>query len=145
MVHDGRVDRSTFLYDGDCSFCSSCARFIERHIRTNIAIMPWQFADLDRLGLTAVQCEEAVQFVPAMPSLAGPVASAGPVALGELLRASSGVTGRLLWRPAGHLLRMRPILALAWPVYRWIARNRHRMPGGTAACALPTDHPARRT
>jgi predicted DCC family thiol-disulfide oxidoreductase YuxK len=29
-----------------------------------------------------------------------------------------------------------PVSALAWPIYRWIARNRHRLPGGTAACSL---------
>jgi len=29
------------------------------------------------------------------------------------------------------------VLWAAWPMYRWIARNRHRLPGGTATCSLP--------
>ena len=41
------------------------------------------------------------------------------------------------WRPLGRLLGLAPVRAAAWPVYRWIARNRHRLPGGTAACSLP--------
>jgi hypothetical protein len=24
-----------------------------------------------------------------------------------------------------------------WPLYRLISRNRHKLPGGTAACSLP--------
>ena len=130
--------RPTFVFDGDCAFCSSCARFIERRIRTTTHVVAWQFADLDALGLTEAQCEAAVQF-------AGPgrAPSAGPVAIADLLRGATGASGRLLWRPAGAVLGFRPITTLAWPVYRWVARNRHRMPGGTAACALPPNHPAR--
>jgi predicted DCC family thiol-disulfide oxidoreductase YuxK len=121
------VERPTFLFDGDCAFCSSCARFIDRHIRPSVHVLAWQFADLGGLGLTADECETAVQFVaPGRP------ATAGPAAIADLLRSSGG-----LWRPAGRLLGLRPVTALAWPVYNWVARNRHRMPGGTAACAVP--------
>lgn len=118
---------ATFVYDGDCAFCTSCARFVERRVPTEAAVVPWQFADLGRLGLTAEQCEQAVQWVePGRPALAG------PEAIAALLRSS----GRA-WRVVGRLLQFRPVRALAWPVYRLIADNRDRMPGGTAACALP--------
>jgi len=36
---------ATFVYDGDCSFCTTCAEFIERRIPTHARIIPWQFAD----------------------------------------------------------------------------------------------------
>jgi predicted DCC family thiol-disulfide oxidoreductase YuxK len=117
----------TFVYDGDCAFCSSCARFIERWIPTTAQVVPWQFADLDALGLTTEQCEQAVQWV----SPDGRTA-AGPEAIAALLRDSAPV-----WRPVGRALGWSPVRRLAWPGYRWVARNRHRMPGGTAACALP--------
>jgi predicted DCC family thiol-disulfide oxidoreductase YuxK len=117
----------TFVYDGDCAFCTACARFAERFVPSPASVVPWQFADLDALGLTRQQCELAVQWVDGR----GP-AAAGPDAIARLLCAS-----RPYWRLAGWALRLPPVRALAWPVYRWVARNRHRMPGGTAACAVP--------
>lgn len=119
---------ATFLYDGDCAFCSACARFVERHVPTDATVVPWQFADLAGLGLTEAQCEQAVQWV-----APGVSALAGPEAIAALLRAS----GSRPWRLAGRLLGLPPVRLLARPAYRWVARNRHRMPGGTAACALP--------
>jgi predicted DCC family thiol-disulfide oxidoreductase YuxK len=132
------MHRPTFVFDGDCAFCSSCARFIENRIRPAAQVVAWQFTDLDALGLTEEQAGAAVQYV-----TAGRAPTAGPVAIADLLKTAPGLAGRLLWRPAGAILGLRPVSALAWPVYRWVARNRHRMPGGTAACALPPDHPAR--
>ena len=115
----------TFVYDGDCSFCTTCAQFIERRIPTRARVVPWQFADLEALGLTAEQCEESVQWV-------GDSTAAGPDAIALLLR-DAGRT----WRAAGTALQWGPVRLAAWPVYRWVAEHRHLMPGGTAACSLP--------
>ncbi|GAA1805325.1 DUF393 domain-containing protein [Planosporangium flavigriseum] len=122
----------TFVYDGDCAFCSACVRFIERRIHTTARVEAWQRLDLASLGLSADECADAVQWV----GTDGDVA-AGPAAIARLLRHAGGPSGHLVWRPAGAVLGARPALALAWPVYRWVARNRHQLPGGTAACALP--------
>ncbi|MFE9959385.1 thiol-disulfide oxidoreductase DCC family protein [Micromonospora sp. NPDC005299] len=122
------METSTFVYDGDCAFCTRCARIIERWIPTRARVLPWQFADLDALGLTAAECEEAVQWVGA-----DGVRAAGPDAIARLLGDSNP-----LWRTAGAGLRFPPVRAAAWPAYRWVARNRHRLPGGTAACAVPS-------
>jgi predicted DCC family thiol-disulfide oxidoreductase YuxK len=124
--------RPTFIFDGDCAFCSSCARFIERRVRPAARVAAWQHLDLAALGVTADDCADAVQWV----GTDGTVA-AGPAGIARLLRSAGGPGGYLLWRPAGVVLGLRPVLALAWPAYRWVARNRHRLPGGTAACALP--------
>ena len=115
-----------FVYDGDCAFCTTCARFIERRIPTRAAVVPWQFADLPKLGLTVEQCEAAVQWVGADGT------AAGPDAIARLLRDA----GRL-WKLAGVTLDAKPVRAAAWPMYRWVADHRHLMPGGTASCALP--------
>ncbi|MFF3866742.1 thiol-disulfide oxidoreductase DCC family protein [Micromonospora sp. NPDC001898] len=123
------METSTFVYDGDCAFCTKCAQFIEHRIPTGARVLPWQFADLEALGLTEAACEEAVQWVGADGSRA-----AGPDAIARLL----GDSGPL-WRVAGAGLRFPPVLAAAWPAYRWVARNRHRLPGGTAACSLPQE------
>jgi len=120
-----------FLYDGDCAFCSACGRFITRHIRTDVQVLPWQFVDLSPLGLTAAECEQAVRFVAVDPDAARE-SSAGPVAIAALLR-----RGSLPWYVLGRLLGSRPVLIAAWPVYNFVARHRDRMPGGSPACALP--------
>jgi predicted DCC family thiol-disulfide oxidoreductase YuxK len=122
---------ATFAYDGDCAFCSSCARLIDRHIHTDTQVEVWQRLDLAAFGLTADECAESVQWVGADGEIA-----AGPDAIARLLRRARGASG-LLWRPAGAVLGTRAAQVLAWPAYRWVARNRHRLPGGTAACALP--------
>jgi predicted DCC family thiol-disulfide oxidoreductase YuxK len=117
----------TFVYDGDCSFCTSCAHFIERRIPSRATVVPWQFADLPSLGLTHAQAEEAVQWVAADGTIAS-----GPDAIALLLRDA----GRL-WGFAGRALQSGLVRLMAWPAYRWIADHRHLLPGGTAACSLP--------
>jgi predicted DCC family thiol-disulfide oxidoreductase YuxK len=115
-----------FIFDGDCAFCSSCARFLERHIPTTASVQAWQHSDLAALGVTQAECEAAVQWVRPGDH------RSGPAAIAALLKDSRG-----LWRAAGLALGTRPALAAAAPVYRWISRNRHRMPGGSPVCALP--------
>ncbi len=120
------VRRPTFLYDGDCAFCSSCARFIARWMRTRADVVAWQHADLGALGVSAQQAEDAVQWVDSRG------VAAGPEGIARLLEDSGPI-----WRPVGWVLGRRPLLRAAWPVYRWVSRNRHRLPGGTAVCSLP--------
>ena len=116
-----------FLFDGDCAFCTTCANFIERRIPTGADVTPWQFADLDALGVAPADVEDAVIWV-----TPDGTQSAGPDAIARLL-----VDGGSFWRPIGWVLGAVPVRWLAWPVYRLVSRNRHRMPGGTAACSLP--------
>ena len=115
------------MFDGDCSFCTSCAQFIERRIPSHATVVPWQFADLDALGLTQEQAEEAVQWVAADGTV-----SSGPDAIALLLRDA----GRF-WTAPGRALQLGPVRFAAWPAYRWVANHRHLLPGGTAACSLP--------
>ncbi|MGH3427834.1 MAG: thiol-disulfide oxidoreductase DCC family protein [Terriglobales bacterium] len=119
--------RPVFLYDGDCAFCSSCARFIMRRIRSRATVLPWQTVDIEPLGLTVQQCDEAVQWI----DESGRIFS-GPQAVAQLL-----IDAKSVWRPLGWLLRIPPSSWLAEPAYRLVARNRHRMPGGTPTCSLP--------
>jgi predicted DCC family thiol-disulfide oxidoreductase YuxK len=122
---------ATLLYDGDCGFCSACARLIERRIPTRASIVPWQRADLDALGVTAQECDAAVQWVGDNGTHA-----AGSVAIGRLL-----LDAGTFWRPLGWLLVHPPIRFVSWPVYHWLSRNRHHMPGGTPTCRRPASVP----
>ncbi len=134
MAIDPGSDQPVFVYDGDCSFCTTCAQFIERRIPTGARVVAWQLTDLDALGVTQAEAEAAVVWV-----AAGQPTAAGPEAIARLL-----VDAGSYWRVLGRVLGLRPVLWAAWPVYRLIARNRHRLPGGTAACSLPqAERPAR--
>ncbi len=134
MATAAQLERPVFLYDGDCSFCSSCADFIERRIPAEADVQAWQFADLDALGVAQSDAEEAVVWVPAAGNGAGTSAAtkAGPEAIARLL-----VEAGSFWRPLGWLLDLPPVRWVAWPIYRLVSRNRHRLPGGTATCSLP--------
>ena len=114
------------IFDGDCAFCTSSVQFIERRIRRHPRIQPWQRSDLAGLGLTQEQCESAVQLIES-----GRVTSAH-VAVARLL-----IYGKRGWAVLGYLLLVPGIKQIAGVVYRWVAKNRDRMPGGTAECALP--------
>lgn len=100
---------------------------MERWIGRRPTIVAWQFADLADLGLTQEQCEEALQWV----GPDGSIESAHLAVSRVLLFGGKG------WWPLGAVIRVPIIRQVAGVVYRWIARNRHKMPGGTPACSLP--------
>ncbi|MPZ60058.1 MAG: DUF393 domain-containing protein [Propionibacteriales bacterium] len=120
--------RPVLVYDGDCAFCSSTARLLVRWVPTVAAVEPWQRLDLEELGLTETACRESVQWVDAGERPVG-----GPLALAGFLRSSGGP----VWRLIGRVLALPLALRAADPAYRLIARNRHRLPGGTPTCRLP--------
>jgi predicted DCC family thiol-disulfide oxidoreductase YuxK len=120
--------RPVLVYDGDCGFCTQCVRWVER-MPTDAKMVPWQFADLDNLGTSAARAEYEVLWVHRDGRIEG-----GADAVAALLEDCGG------WRRiAGRLIRLRGINWLAHRIYRWVADNRHRLPGGTPACSLPAE------
>ncbi len=119
------VGRPLLVFDGDCGFCTSSARAAQRWWRLE-HVEPWQFLDLASLGLTAEQCEQAVQWV----GEDGDVVSAERAVIAGM-RHAGGV-----WGVLGRIMAVPGIRHVCGLVYRIIARNRHRMPGGTPACKL---------
>ena len=117
---------SVLVYDGDCGICTKCVLFVEKHLSRDIDIVAWQHADLPSLKLSQAECEESVQWVDPY----GRVSSA-QMAVGDLLKDS----GRH-WRPLGVLIQTLQFTWVAWVLYKWIAKNRDRFPGGTPACAM---------
>lgn len=122
-----RTVDATLVYDGDCAFCTRCVEQLQPLRLARPRVVAWQHADLAALGLTREQCELEVQWVTGDGSRAG-----GADAVRRLLLASGG-----LWAVLGVLLGAAPLRQLANAVYRVVAANRHRLPGGTPACALP--------
>jgi len=95
--------KPTFLFDGDCAFCSSCARWIERHLPRQPRVLAWQLTELEPLGVTAAEAAEAVQWV-------GAQRGSGADAVGRLLAYQGG-----LWAVAGRLLLLPGVGQLARP------------------------------
>jgi predicted DCC family thiol-disulfide oxidoreductase YuxK len=123
------------LYDGDCAFCSSSVRFAERRFdAARWEAVPFQFADLEALAeFTGGQVSaERAGYEVLWITPDGRVYGGAQAAARLLLR-----TRRPLASALGALATLPPVRQAAAVLYRWVAANRRRLPGGTAACALP--------
>jgi predicted DCC family thiol-disulfide oxidoreductase YuxK len=121
--------RPLLVFDGDCGFCTTTAHAMQRRMRLE-HVEPWQFLDLDAIGLTPELCSAAVQWV----AVDGSVASAERAVIAALGHAGG------VWRVIGAVLALPGVRALAGVGYRLVARYRYRLPGGTPACKI--DRPA---
>lgn len=119
--------RPRLVYDGDCAFCTTWVQRLERWLGRFPEAQPWQWLDLDEIGLSSADVTRYVWLI------VGERRFRGHAAFAALLRMQRS---RLL-RFAGLLLVAPPFSWAAAVAYSLIARFRHRLPGGTAACALP--------
>ncbi len=124
--HGGR--RALLIFDGDCGFCSRCARFIARRMPSTAEVKPWQRLDLGAYGVTSEQTQREVVWVGTDGRIDG-----GAQAIAQLLLDCGGV-----WKVPGAVLRVPPFRWIGAALYRLVATYRYRLPGGTSACKLPT-------
>lgn len=122
------AEGAKFVFDGDCRFCSSCARLIVRWIPTDARVVAWQLTDIAALGLDRDQVQGSVQWI-------GPDnrRTSGPDAIADLLFSSR----RRLWRVLGGVLTQRRVMSMARPTYAWVSAHRDRLPLGPAITDLP--------
>ncbi len=133
----GTNERGLLIFDGDCGFCTTSARFASRWVdrRHRYDIQPWQQVDLAPFGLTEEDCIAAAQFV----------RRDGTVVAAHLAIAEGLKHGALPWRPLGHAMTLPgvscscrhglhlgggPPLRLAGRDARLCARAPHRGDGG---------------
>ena len=114
------------MYDAGCGFCRRSVETLAR-LGASAAFTPLQTADLESLG---VDGERATRELPA-------VLADGKVVYGADAFAGALSTGPWWMRPFGRLIGSWPILPVSRVAYRWVAGDRHRLPAGTQACALP--------
>lgn len=123
--------RGTLLFDGRCGFCTRSVGWLarlDRHHRVT-AIPNQSPGAAERYRLTPARLAESVWWI----GLDG-VPRSGAEAVNHALAAALGT--RL---PVLLYLRVPGMRRLQEAVYRWVAANRHRLPGTTPWC---TRHPA---
>jgi predicted DCC family thiol-disulfide oxidoreductase YuxK len=112
------------IYDGDCAFCKNCLRIaIER-----LPLMPryaaFQRLNLAEFGLSTGDAQTQVWVIDEGKKLGGHKAVAWIFSQQK----------SLFWRFLGWLILVgSPVSAY---VYRWVAKNRHKLPGGTKECSI---------
>ncbi|MFJ5268265.1 thiol-disulfide oxidoreductase DCC family protein [Streptomyces sp. NPDC088358] len=121
----------TLAFDGDCGFCQATVSRLQRRARPRMRATPWHSLP-DHI--TRPHRERLDREVLVLRGAR--VADSGAQALGSYLASSP----RFRYRATGLLLRAPVIRQAARLVYRQVATHRHRMPGGTATCALPRTH-----
>lgn len=113
------------FYDADCGFCTRSVGVVAR-LRLGTRFEELQTAELAAYGITMDEALESMAFVDA----------AGRVSFGHHAWAGILKTGNPLLRTLGVVLDSQALERPAGFIYRWIADNRERMPGGTPACSL---------
>jgi predicted DCC family thiol-disulfide oxidoreductase YuxK len=121
------VHGPALVFDGDCAFCSRCAALARRILPADCQVVPWQQVDLGSAGVTPERARSEVLWVARDGEVSG-----GAAAVARALRTAGG-----MWAVMGGLLLLPPLSWLAPPLYRLLAANRYRLPGGTAACRVP--------
>ncbi|MFF3485692.1 thiol-disulfide oxidoreductase DCC family protein [Streptomyces sp. NPDC002701] len=122
------------VYDGDCGFCTTAVRVIERRVRPRCETVPWQRADLAAFGVPEERARHEVLWVSPNGTVHGGTRAVAKL----LLSAGAG------WRLVGAVLTLPPARWVALGVYRLVADNRSRLPGRTEACE-PLDRRTPRT
>lgn len=117
---------NVLIFDGDCGFCTSTANFVVARSSSPIEAVAWQLTDVTKFGLTETQTAARVYFV------TGGEAFGGHLAFAQVLWLQRNWALKAL----SWLLTVPPVCWLGSIGYALVARFRHRLPGGTPACAV---------
>jgi len=121
------ISEPLLVFDGDCAFCTLWVGRLENALGRFPRAEPWQWLDLEELGLTP---DDVTHFAWVF---IGERRYRGHAAFAALLMMQQQWSLRFV----GRLLITPPFAWAAAVGYSLIARYRHRLPGGTAACAMP--------
>ena len=119
--------QATLVFDGDCGFCTTSVNWLERTLPAFPPAIPFQWADLEALGVTEAEARDRVWLVTDTARFGG------HLAVSALLRHQPAAG----WRFLGWLIAAPGFSLIAAGVYALVARYRYRLPGGTPACRVP--------
>lgn len=118
------------IYDGDCHFCQLSLDFGIRHLAIFPKYVAFQKVNPSNFLLSESDVRSQIWLVPENSNDFKPLG--GHLAAAEILIMQKNVLLKL----AGWLMKTPPTSYLAKVGYRWIAKNRHRLPGGTKQCKI---------
>ncbi|MFE9722054.1 thiol-disulfide oxidoreductase DCC family protein [Streptomyces sp. NPDC005794] len=120
--------RTVLAFDGDCGFCQAAVRQIQTHAKPRTEAAAWQTLPPELTEPHLQRLDREVLLFDGRRVRYG-----GARALADYLGSSPARP----YQVAGRCLQLPLISLVAHLIYRGVAKNRHRMPGGTAACAVP--------
>ncbi len=122
------------IYDGDCQFCQLSLDFGIKKLRIFPQYVAFQKIDPQDFGLPASQVRSQIWL--AQKSQANILALGGHLAAGAILKLQPSRWLKVL----GWLATTPPTSWVASILYKVIAANRHRLPGGSRACKLEDNY-----
>lgn len=124
------------IFDGDCAFCKRVANFGKSKMVVPYETVSWQsiVKDLDKYGLSQEDVSQRVYWADGEKVLGG---SKAVFLAGKCLKQP--------WSFISSFGLLPGMSIIAEPVYRLIARNRHRLPGSTDACAFDGQKSGKKT
>lgn len=128
------AENRVLIYDGDCRFCQLSLDFGIKNLRIFPQYVAFQRINPEDFALTKEQVQSQIWLAEKLPSRRAAVG--GHLAAGAILRLQPSRFLRLV----GWLSMTPPTSWVASWVYKFIAVNRHRLPGGTKACKLEDNY-----
>jgi predicted DCC family thiol-disulfide oxidoreductase YuxK len=122
------------IYDGDCQFCQLSLDFGIRNLRIFPQYVAFQRIQPEDFGLTEKQVRSQIWLAQKTP--ASLQALGGHLAAGAILKLQPSRWLRVL----GWLASTPPTSWVANLLYKLIAANRHRLPGGSRACKIEDNY-----
>ncbi|KUN87147.1 thiol-disulfide oxidoreductase DCC family protein [Streptomyces griseoruber] len=114
-------------HDGDCGFCQTSVDRVRALAAPALDAVPCRFLPAEE---TAPHLQRLAREVLLLRG--GTVLAGGADALARTVATSPSAAYRVL----AAVVRLPGVRGGARAVYRWVSRNRHRLPGGTPACAV---------
>lgn len=127
-------DSKVLIYDGDCQFCQLSLEFGIKHVPSFPKYISYKRIIPANFGLTDVQVRSKIWLVDSQDKSQKPLG--GHLAAGAILSSQTN----FLYRVLGWLISTPPTSWVADLIYRFVAANRHRMPGGSRQCKLEDNY-----
>lgn len=121
------------IFDGDCAFCTRCVEWGAKNLKPWVDTKASSQLNPADFGLTQDDFHKSIWLVQTNNPKSTPLGANRAAA--KILQQQKNP----FWRALGIVLDIWWIRPIARAGYYLVARNRAKMPGGTAACEVPRE------